>query len=132
MWLGSLIASGFTAYAIQNIYDGVCNHDYPHQAGLGAHAIDVVSSLHINTWFTTEGLPNVVQASKGTLDGTQVADIVSIIAICRICNMVPPKLKQNGLCATISTQSASRIFGVAPCPQSTCGMQEIGYVDDGV
>ena len=54
-----------------------------------------------NTWFSTEGLSNVVKSNRGSGAGTPLADIIFAIAIARVLGTLKHNIAQEGYSVSI-------------------------------
>ena len=129
-WLGALAAAGFSDNEVKHIYDEAASYAYWGRTGLSGHTLHIAAALHRMTWFTTEGLPNVVRTSRGSQAGMSLADVMFIAAAGRVADQVAEGLAAAGVTARLPHDAAACLFSDG-CAGACRDVLHVYYVDDG-
>ena len=129
-WLAALAAAGFAPADVKRIYDEAACGAYWERNGLSEHTLQVVAALHDRTWFTTEGLPNVVATSRGSQAGMSLADVMFIAAAGRIAAKIEEGLAEAGVTAKLPCGDGAYDLGGAD-PADEFDVPHVYYMDDG-
>ena len=105
-WLASLRAAGFPEYDVQEIYTAISSAHWIGESHEGtcyttSYPFAVAASVYRNSWFSTEGLVNVVKSNRGSGAGTPLADIIFALSIARVLTVLKQQIADAGLNVTI-------------------------------
>jgi len=100
------------------------------EAGVPPALANVVAAAHQISWFSTEGLRDIVIAHQGCKAGDPLGDLIFSFLICKILRIIHHKLSTSKVCPTFHINSPDTIFG--PARESIVNFSSINYADDNV
>ena len=89
-WIAAMRAAGLPENEIRTIFDTISKVPEwvtPMEGGSGLcqnYSFCVAASVYRNSWFSTEGLSNVVKTNRGSGAGTPLADIIFALTMSRV------------------------------------------------
>ena len=130
VWRCRLSAVGFSLEDIEAIFLDVSTAEAWAAAGASPHLLRLLVELHTHSWFSTEGLPAVVECASGALAGTPLADIVFIAAFNRVVLHMHVLLRAAGLQWEVVADDVEAFLGVPDLGPARCTADHVDYVDD--
>ena len=91
--------------------------------GASGHLLGLLQEAHRGTWFSTEGLDDVVMTSAGTRAGDPLADVVFNLLMTAVLQSLRSRLRNDGLISQVQCHTSVATSGFVEAI-------DVSYVDD--
>ncbi len=122
-----ICAVGLPPEAMHELANYLAQPSLLEQAGVDEHLQALVADTFSATWFSTEGLDQVVATKRGTRPGDPLADQLFGFVIAKVQHRIHDLLAQEGLLVSLPLPADNTLTVASG---NTCDLADVTYVDD--